>query len=387
MEPVTQQCKFIAPAIAIMLFMVAITRLPLEMGKGRDFVLGLFQVGVLIVFFAVLWGINKWVALFMLLAVVSHVVPVVTVESQATLKCVLFGLGWYFFIHSFGNEKVLMDVICVIAFAHFMATFIQYFKIPSLFSGDVCGLMFNPNEGSALFALCFPAFLRDRTIYSLPTSCVLRFRGRAYVTIKDIKLWYCLPMVFFGLAMTSSFNGVLATTIGAIFYACVLGHYWVIVPSIILFGLFWLFIDFPHASDRWIVWKNAFKIYLPHWKWGCGLGHWEAISRKLVEANIHLLPGHYGTWTRLHNTFVNGLIEMGVGFAVIVSGYLGNFVWKFTRKNAIQFTALIVIVLCCSTNSMFRMNAVNGLLAITWLAMLGGGKHGKTVGLCNESCN
>lgn len=345
MEHIRQHNKLIAIVIGLMLFAVAIIRLPVELGHGRALVLGFFQIGVLIVFFAVLWKINKFVALFLLLAVVSRTVPTITLESQHALKCILFGLGWYFFVYRFANERLLMDVICIIAFAHFLATLIQWLNIPSLFSGAVCGLTFNPNEGSAMFALCFPAFLQE---------------GRKRY----------LPIIFAGLVMIHSFGGTLAVTAGFIFWGCISGCYLIIIPSVIALGLFWLYIDGPSAGARWTVWENAFNMYLPHWKWGCGLGHWETISQELVRANIQLLPGNSFAWTRLHNTFLNGLVEMGIGFAVIVSVYIVDLLRRCSRKAIIPLTALVVILACCSTNSMFRMNAVNAMIAITWLAIL-----------------
>ena len=331
--------KPIAAVIGLMLFMVAITRLPVELGKGRDFLVGLFQIGVLAVFFIVLWNINKWVGLFLILAVVSRTVPTITLESQHALKMVLFGLGWYYFVYHYANEKLLMDVICVIAFAHFMATTIQYFKIPSLFSGAVCGLTFNPNEGSAMFALCFPAFLQE---------------GRKRY----------LPIIPAGLLMIGSFGGVLAVAVGTLFYVCMLRYYWYAIIPVVLAVLFWVFIkngDYKNRIDAWI---NFLNIYKENWKWGFGLGHWEVVSIALNKADK--ITG----WTRTHNSFINGLVEMGIGFGILVIIYIADLFRRYIKKALIPFTALVVILICCSTNSMFRMNAANGIIAITWLAIL-----------------
>jgi len=357
MERTQQHSNLIAVVIGLVLFLVATTRLPVELHKGRDFILGLSQLGILILFVAVLWTVNKWVALFLVLSVVSSSVPILTFESQRALKCVLFGLGWYYFVYQYGDEKLLMDVICVIAFAHFLVTTVQYFRIPSIWVGSVSGLTYNPNEGSAMFALCFPAFLQG---------------GRFNVFRTAIPYKAYLLVVVAGLVMIGSFGGALAVTIGAVFYICVIGGcYWYTLPVVAAFiSLFYVFIDIPSSGVRWTVWKNAFNMYLPNWKWGCGLGHWETISQKLVQAGVQLFPGSSLAWTRLHNTFLNGLVEMGVGFAMVVTGYLIDTARRFTKKEVIPFTALVVILVCCSTNSMFRMNAVNGTLAITWLALL-----------------
>ena len=357
----------VAAVIGFVLFTVATLQLPTELGKGRIVLTGLFQVGVLAVFFAVLWKVNKFVAFFLVLAVVSRTVPTITLESQAALKMVLFGLGWYYFVYQYGDKEQLMDVICVIAFVHFMATFIQFFKIPSVWVGTVCGLTYNPNEGSAMFALCFPAFLREGELRIFNTSLPYK----AY-----------LPMVILGLFMTPSFGGVAAMAAGMVFYGAMF-NVWLLVPVGIGLALFWLFCDSPSAGARWVVWVNTLKmIFSGHitsttgqeflipfsWEWGCGLGHWKTVSYKLFSAKIQLLPGNDLVWTRLHNSFLNGFIEMGVGFIVVTGGYLVGQIRKY--KQVIPFTALIVIIVCCSTNSMFRMNAMNAMLAITWLAIL-----------------
>ena len=59
---------------------------------------------------------------------------------------------------------------------------------------------------------------------------------------------------------------------------------------------------------------------------------------------------------------------MGVGFIAIVIGYLVGAIKKY--RKVIPMVALIVIIVCSSTNSMFRMNALNAMIAITWLAIL-----------------
>jgi len=227
----------------------------------------------------------------------------------------------------------------VIALAHFMATTVQYFKIPSMFSGAVCGLTYNPNEGSAMFALCFPAFLQDG--------------HKKYI-----------PMVIVGLAMIGSFGGVLAVTVGTLFYMCMLGYYWYATIPVTFAVLSWVFIKSPDYSNRINAWIDFLRIYKENWIWGFGLGHWETVSIVLNKA------GKITGWTRTHNSFINGLVEMGIGFGVLVTIYIVDLFRQYTKQAIIPFTALVVILVCCSTNSMFRMNAVNAMLAITWLAIL-----------------
>ena len=196
-----------AATIAIALFVVAIFRLPVPAGAGRLFLLGLFKIMVLVCFAVLLFNINKWACAFLLLAVVSHVWPVITAESQQALGFVLFGLSWFLFVVHFGNDEQLMDVMCVIAFAHFLAVLVQFFKIPSIWGGSVSGLMFNPNAGSALFAVCFSAFLRD---------------GRKRF----------IPMVIVGLTLISSFNGILAVGVSSVFYGAMVGYPIIIIPAV-----------------------------------------------------------------------------------------------------------------------------------------------------------
>ena len=343
-EQVRLRNNNIATVIGIVLFAVAVFRLPVGLGHGREFLLGMFKVGVLVGFVVLLCSINKWVGAFLVLAVISRTFPTLTVESQAALSNILFGLGWYFVVFHFADTEFVMDVICVIGFAHFLATIVQSYNITSVFVGPTCGLVFNPNEASALFALCFPAFLRE---------------GRKKF----------LPVIILSLGMITSFNGVLAVAVGGCLYVAVTISQWVILPIAIGAGLF-LFLDKPQVGVRYYAWKNALISWSnDSWGIGCGVGHWKTIAILMAENGEYL--AEKGTvWGRLHNTFIQNLVEMGVGSGVITLGYLTNLFRRATRKALVPVIALVVVLVCCSTNSMFRMNAFNGMMAITWLAIL-----------------
>ncbi len=350
--------KHTAAAIAFVLFAAAIFRYPLPLSLARLALLGTFKVGVLIVFAVLLFKINKWVGAFLILAVISRTIPVKTVESIQALNMVLYGLGWYFFVYHFADAEQLMDVICVIAGVNFGVIIVQLLDLTPIFVGNLLGLMHNPNEISALFALCFPAFLRD---------------GR--------KKFLFIPVI--GVLFTGSFVGILGIGAAAIFYGYMSGvGPWLIYAPIAV-AVFAVFIKMPTFGERLEVWKNVLwmdgvvilkdKAVFPFkkaWLLGCGLGNFKAVGLVLAKAGIRLYEGNENPWIRVHNTFLQGLVEMGIMYAVIMTGYIVSLIRKYTKAALIPMTALVAIIIVGSANSVLRMNAVNALVIITWLAIL-----------------
>jgi len=365
-EHLRQRSNLVAAAIGLVLFAAAIIKVPVPLGQGRDLAVGLFQSGVLIIFLSVLWRVNKWVALFLILVIVSRTLNI-TLQSQHAMTCVIFGVGLYFLIYEYGDYGILLDTMCVIAFAHLLAVLVQFSGVPSVFTKSIVGITYNPNECSAMFALCFPAFLRP---------------GKLAVFGLKIPYRFLIVIPIFGLALTPSFGGVLAVSLGMVFY-CTMTVQWVLIPVAIGVILFLIFGDRPGAGVRWGAWSGSLEMLFTgkvvsadskeytspiSWIWGCGIGHWKVIANKLYQANVHLSPLTTAVWTRLHNSFINGFVELGICFPVLVLGYLAGQVKKY--KQVIPITALIIIIGCCSVNSMFRMNAINAMIAITWLAIL-----------------
>jgi len=159
------------------------------------------------------------------------------------------------------------------------------------------------------------------------------------------------------------------------------GYPVVIVPVVVAVFLFGKDGNAAGVEPRWELWraiinddtmitinKRLVYPYKKAWKLGCGLGHWKVIGKQLYNAGQNPTPGL--GWSRLHMTWLNGLVEMGAGFGVFLVGYTINLIRRYAKQALIPFTAVIVIIVCGSTNSMFRINAVNAMIAITWLSIL-----------------
>ena len=138
------------------------------------------------------------------------------------------------------------------------------------------------------------------------------------------------------------------------------------------------FVDRPDPSWRLKAWKFAyFKVYPQHPLFGYGLGHWKLIfGRKDVAAQTS--SENSGQWhAQAHNEPLQGLIEMGILFAVITLGYLGSVVIKSIRFLTVKYNhtlmlslmSLVIILVDSSVFFPFHI-AILAMVAITWLALL-----------------
>ena len=75
-----------------------------------------FETVVLVLFAVLLWKANKWISLFLVLAVVSSIYPNGGPVSFTAFRFVLYGLFWYFFLVSVLRVKdiqPLMNANCL----------------------------------------------------------------------------------------------------------------------------------------------------------------------------------------------------------------------------------------------------------------------------------
>uniref|UniRef100_A0A6M3INL1 Putative O-antigen ligase n=1 Tax=viral metagenome TaxID=1070528 RepID=A0A6M3INL1_9ZZZZ len=115
---------------------------------------------------------------------------------------------------------------------------------------------------------------------------------------------------------------------------------------------------------RVLAWKIGFAAFLEHWILGAGVGHWKALFYKIP------MPGGNKVWLTAHNEYLQMLFELGIGFAIILAGYLFNIVKRMNFKTSIlPITALIVIMVQSSANFVFHI-APTAMIALTWMAIL-----------------
>ena len=205
------------------------------------------------------------------------------------------------------------------------------------------GLMGNINESSAFIALTAPGFFRKHWF------------------------WF-IPFLIYGLYISKSFNGVIALGVISMFYAESLYP----MAGILIFTLLYTISLFyfqrtdeaPGVPERLLVWKLALKGYAKNTTWihGVGFGNWKMVYLKLAKA------GQFPRgWMRLHNTFIESTIEMGIAFPVLVMAYIIQLWKRWDKSKLIPYLGILSAAVIMNTNSAFKMNFGNGLIIVFWL--------------------
>ena len=312
-----------------------------------------FRAVIAVIMVGTMWRINRYIASFLALALFSQFYPMFCSESARAFYNVLSGVMLYYIIVTHGKDWVvhLMNMMCVVALVNIGLVTCQVLGFHPLWQdagGTVTGFMENQNSLSASLALCFPAFLRGK--------------------------WKWLsPLVLFGLFVAKSSGGIMAITFGLCFYFIVTAKerkqlYPIVMGLILISGIFVIFFDQYQSMDiRMNVWRSAWSLFTHHWLWGCGLGRWP--TEFIVLASVGQFPEGF---IRLHSTILQSMLELGIGFAVILAGYLINIArrsWSNLVSLAIPLTALIIIITNGSVNFLIRI-APNAALVIVWLAIM-----------------
>lgn len=331
--------------IAAVMFVTAVVPIRSSISQRALFEFFFVCAVVMILAFFIYENINKWVGAFLFLALISHSLPVFlmtgklnTLQSHLVLMNIVIGSVFYSgIVLSCSNTEPILDMMCILAIVHFLS-------IVFLTGGTFVGITANRNEAAALMAICSPAFLRKRWIWLI-----------------------LIPL--YGLVLTKSFGGVLGFCLVIVCYFAMKGHkFW---PSfLMLFGavFYWNFIDSPTIDLRVNAWQQSIRLsFLNLWSLGFGLGRWKELYPKL--AMIKAMPEGF---IRLHNTFIQNYIEMGVASIVVTAGYFINILRRITYFNmpAVPAAAVAGIAGCCMANSLFRINAINAMLALAWMAIL-----------------
>jgi hypothetical protein len=313
----------------------------------------IFRIAVSLIAIGWTWRANKYIALFLTLALFSQFYPMFSSQSARGFYNAMCGVILYTIIVEHGKDWVdsLMDMMCIVALANVLFVGLQALGIHILWqnAGDsITGLMENPNSLSATLALCFPAFLR--------------------------KKWFnAAPWIVCGLFLAKSSGGMVAVMIGLCFYAAVMIKdkrylYPVGLGVIVTMALFLIFFDkYTSYHIRLEAWTAALDIFKRHWLVGCGIERWH--FEFMVLAGLRRFPEGF---IRLHSTILQGMLEMGIGFIIILAAYLVDVIRRsrhYWQAMAIPITALIIILCNGSVNFLIRI-APNAALVIVWLAIM-----------------
>ena len=312
-----------------------------------------FRALIAVILIGATWRANKYVAAFLGLALFSQFFPMFCSESARAFYNVMCGVVLYYIIVTHGKDWTvqLMNMMCIVALANVALALLQVCGVHLVWhnaGSSITGMMENPNSLSALLALCFPAFLREK--------------------------WKILsPLVLFGLFAAGSGGGMIAVMIGLVFYFIVTQEerkylYPISMGLIVITGLFVLFFDTHQSADiRFNVWSQAWDLFTDHWLFGCGLGRWKTEFFYVV-----IYKDFPEGFVRLHSTILQTMLEMGIGFVIILAGYLiniGRRSWRNLVPLVIPLTALIIILTNGSVNFLIRI-APNAALVIVWLAIM-----------------
>jgi hypothetical protein len=276
-----------------------------------------------------------------------------TPQSYSALNAVVYGCLFYtVIVLKKPDTNIILNFICVMAAINLLWLVILHlggdpYKLLGATSKahKASGIMANPNESSALMAMGLPAFFRSK--------------------------WFWFSWVpALGLVLSTSFGGVLAASVATLVFFYAAGYLKIsMIAAFVVMGIvYWKAVDFP-GTERLYPWKRSLQLcFQNNPLLGCGLGNWKMIYPPMIKAGV-FEPG----WIRLHSSFIQGYVEMGIGFVVFCFGIAVHTIRRIrpVLKNvALPLAGCIAVLGAMSVNSLFRMNALNAMIAISWFAIL-----------------
>ena len=369
-----KQNEFLAYVATVILYIVATIRLPSENIRAMFILIFtsaiIFLIGILIIKF-----INIWVGLFLLLSYWSTIYPTYAWETNYTAKLLIeylrlssflnifLAVLWFVFIVIFIKKtqfEKIFNAFCIISLMTVVLLILQklnfdpiyYIKGMEARNSDTIGFLSCRNEVAAFLTICFPAFLRKKWIWTI-------------------------PLIFIGIILSKSFLSIFTIAISVSFYFICLNPYLgieIIFIGITCILIYYFKIDKPSVFERWKLWKVILDIFSQHKIFGCGIGIYQLIMQRIENINKELyklvIKADGRVWWRWAcNEFLQGYVEIGIGFIICVGGYLINSIFKFKKENILYYTALLAIIISSCCTYVFH-NPINALFAVTWLGLL-----------------
>lgn len=333
--------------IAAILAAAVLLRFPVDdLRLEMEFLVRLAAIAGLALY---LWTINPWWAAFLALAGVSHVYPAHTRSSYLAFDAVLHGAVWFAVLTSVLRRRdltVLYNTLAAICCFNLFWQVLQAFELDPVFAALAdgpmprVGFMLNQNFCGAFAAFCLPVFLRPGWRWGLAVVGLSLFLAQTSLAVFSA----FAGLLFFGVVKKKIVLSLALAVCGSAGYI--------------------LLVDGP-GFERWPVWKLGLLGWIEEPWFGFGLGHWALLFQKPVSG------AGTGIWMQAHNEFLQGLFEMGIGFGIVVVGYLAG-AWNALRRRAgegllIPATALVIIAVNSAANFPFHVGAT-AIVAVTWMA-------------------
>ena len=357
-----------------------------DMGDPRFSAYFRFASVAVILFSIAIWQVNKWVAMFLILAGFSSIFPFSTKYSTEAFRAVFIGCIWYYMITQIPKEKIkyMLDAICILALCNIAILICQHFGFDPIFKPKrvgaalpVVGFLSNRNEVSAFLSFCLPAFFRTRWRWLIPLliigiSISMSTGGAvtavivlvAYFVLKDGIKYFFVPLRG-STAIHPSRLIVFVLTLWLVLFMFKIDPVGVFdsgqigtltsqgktkMEALLIVG----------TSYRYETWAKALTLYKQHWLFGSGIGHWKIVFMP-TQANS-------GWFKHAHNEFIQGLFEMGMLFPILIVGYLIGNIKKYTRETITSAVAIIAV--CVNSLINFPLHiAQTAIIAITWMAI------------------
>jgi len=311
-----------------------------------------FQIGAVLILaaFTIVY-VNAWAGAFLTWVVIGAFVSALlysdykvlyTAQSIDAIRAIISGFIIYVIIVLLKpEEKWILNVFCGLLILHLGCQLGQFMN-----GHQSSGIMYNPNDGGTFAALCSVAFYRPKWRYFL-----------------------FLPLA--SVVLAKSFGGFIGIGAGAIVFGFMHGYkigLTVLILMVVGCVSYAFFVDMP-GTIRFKAWDLGITFSFENrWFIGTGAGNWKVFFQKLY-ADGYLNVGR-PTFTRLHSTWIEGFVEMGIPFVILCIGFAGDNIRRFSKEAMIPMIGLAVIFGVGISNSFFKFNQLNGVVAIVWLALL-----------------
>lgn len=324
---------------------------------------------------------------------------------QEVIKVLVYGALYFAVVNNLHRQEMTQRVGVVLVFLAMLISLYAIYQF--ITASDYVWHLLKPEgfrkRGSGTFIS--PNHLAGYLEMILPLAIAFTVTGR-FEAITKIFLGYATVVILAGIAVTVSRGGLLATAIALALAAAWLlrqRDYWkrgliILVSAIaILLGFYWKADTGPERRERidiakqvedvrFQLWKPALAMWKDHALFGVGPNHFDTRFRAYRPAE----PALQARPERVHNDYLNTLVDWGiVGAALVLAcwGLLGwqvSRVWKYVqrsqndlgskRSNKASFVAAGSIgLVAILVHSFFDFNMhipSNALLAVTIFAVV-----------------